>query len=89
MKLARFYGWTHDDIEGLDLDTLEEYWQGITMLEAQEQLVLATTLSVQHMKSGPHETWKRRMNKDAYPRRFDTAVTLTPEQLVRSTFNRG
>ena len=36
--MCRFYGWTHDYIDSMTFETALEYWQAITMIEAQEFL---------------------------------------------------
>ena len=37
-KIARFYGWSDEQISEMDFKDLLKYWRGITMIEAQDML---------------------------------------------------
>jgi hypothetical protein len=47
--MARFYHWTHDYMDGLDMDTFNAYYLAIEPIRAAEQLSLAHIVSFPHL----------------------------------------
>jgi hypothetical protein len=48
-EVARFYGWTHGEMDGLDMETFNSYFLAIEPLKAAEHLALAHIVSFPHM----------------------------------------
>lgn len=49
-RLARFYGWSPDVIENLDVDRADSYWKCIDVIESREMLMKFTQMDYPHLK---------------------------------------
>jgi len=63
--MARFYGWNHGLIEKMEADTLESYWLGITVIEAQEAMLGARISSYPWAKKEDQKKFYREMQRMA------------------------
>jgi len=61
--MARFYGWNHGLIEKMEADTLESYWLGITVIEAQEAMMGARISSYPWAKKEDQRKFYREMQR--------------------------
>lgn len=55
-RIANFYGWTDEQIMSCDYETIVEYYEAITVVDAQNRLV---DLSVSDYASATKETRKK------------------------------
>ena len=83
-RLARFYGWTHDEIAKLDLEDFWFYIQSMEVIQAEEMLLNSRTASVPHMKEKHRERFIKDGQKMATPK-FEDGKSLTLQDLVRIT----
>lgn len=65
--MACFYGWTHEEINNLPINTLWEYWEAITVIEAQEMLKDFKVSSYPNFKENDQAKLQRSLRKVAYP----------------------
>ncbi len=82
-KLAYFYGWTHDYIDGLNVEVSEEYWQAITMIEAQEMLKQMTVANAPYMKPQQYKNLHKSLHKQAYPKTHSGEAPIGPQDLAK------
>lgn len=75
-KLARFYSWTHHYIENLEWDTALEYYEAITVVEAQEKLVDMNLSDYPHMKGDGRKSFYRKMRNMAYPKELQKETSF-------------
>lgn len=64
--MARFYGWTHSEIENLSLDDFDDYWLGLLCVEAQENLLQITIASYPYMKKEDQRERHKELYLKAY-----------------------
>ncbi len=65
--MARFYpGFTRAVVAKMDADEFEMYWQGITIIEAQEALVSMNIAVYPNMTKQDAKSFHRRMHAAAY-----------------------
>ena len=81
MKLAYFYGWTHDQIMDLDWEWAQAYWLGITVIKAQGALQAMRVSDYPHLKKSDRQKMHKEMHKLAYPVTHRTAKELSPQEL--------
>lgn len=65
--MARFYGWTPDQIGALTVEDYEAYWRCITVLEAREVLVQLRVQDWSNMKDSDRKSFHGKIKTDAYP----------------------
>lgn len=80
-KLASFYGWTHHYIEDLEYDVALEYYEAITPIEAQVNLVEMNISDYPQMKKDGRQKVFRQMRKLAYPQGLQKEISF--EDLVK------
>ena len=68
-KLARFYGWTDSEIDGLEYSKAVKYFESITTIEAQELIALKPIISYPHLKDTARGKVDKRMHEMAFPRK--------------------
>jgi hypothetical protein len=56
----------------MSIHDLEEYWQAIDILDAQEVLVSLRVADWPHQKAEARKKWHRELVKMAYPKTFET-----------------
>lgn len=78
-----FYGWTHDQLMSLSIDELNNYWQAITSIEAQELLKKLTVVDWPNMKKSQREKLHRQLYGDAYPATFKETRKVSNLDLAR------
>jgi hypothetical protein len=66
----------------MDAERLEEYWQAITIIEAQEVLVQLRVMDFPNMKQEARRKTHKEFHALAYPRTHDTSQRLSTEQLA-------
>lgn len=66
-KLASFYGWTHEYILGMSNDVALEYYEAITVIDAQDRMVDMNMADYPNMKKESRKKFFRQMRKQAYP----------------------
>jgi hypothetical protein len=81
--MANFYGWTNDQILDLDVDSFDEYWQSITIIEAQEMLKQFNVSDWPNMKQNNRESLHRRLFQDAYPDSFKEVRKIETSDLAK------
>lgn len=81
--MAYFYGWTHDQLMSLDVDSFEIYWQAITTIEAQEMLKTFTCFDWPNIKKGSREKLHRQLYRQAYPASFKEAKQVSNSELAK------
>lgn len=64
--MARFYGWSNSEIDSLDWPTFQDYWLGITVVEAYETLVALSVSSYPHLKPNDQKARHKELHKMAY-----------------------
>ena len=65
--MAYFYGWTDEYIEELEFGKALEYYEGVTVIEAQENLVKMNITDYPRMSSEGRKKFYRQMRRLAYP----------------------
>lgn len=81
--MCYFYGWTHDQLMDLSIDLFDEYWQAITVIEAQEQLKLLSAQDWTKLKQGTREKQHKQLHRDAYPASFNETKQITNGDLAK------
>ena len=64
--MCRFYGWTHDYLCSMPFETALEYWEAITMLEAQELLEDLKVSEYPNMKANDKQKLSNMLQDKAY-----------------------
>lgn len=81
--MAYFYGWTHDQIEQLDVENFENYWGAIPIIEAQQLMKNLTASDWPHLKENSRESLHRQLYEQAYPDSFKETKQLATSDLAR------
>ena len=66
-KIAQFYGWSHEYIEEMPFSVALEYYQAITVIEAQERLIDLKIADYPRMLKADRNELFKKFNKMAYP----------------------
>lgn len=66
-KLAHFYGWTHDEVERLSFDMARQYFEAISVIKAQDNLITMNIADYPRMKDGSRRDFHRAMHRQANP----------------------
>jgi DNA-binding phage protein len=77
--LAFSYGWTHEEIMGLDVEDAELYIKAIDVIEAQNMLLQMKIADYPNMKNSERRKLFKTLHKQAYPD-FDDL----PKEIVRA-----
>lgn len=75
-KLSYFYGWTHEEINRLAYKTAKEYYEAITVIEAQDNLVKMNITDYPSMGKSGRKSFYRQMRKKAYPEGFNRQMSI-------------
>lgn len=78
--MARFYGWTDDEIQFLDVDKYIMYRKGMHILRAQEDLMNLKISCAPEMEEQAREKLFNYLHARAFP---VEAVEMTAENLAR------
>lgn len=82
--MGRFYPWaSYEVVSTMDPEVVEMYWQGITVLEAQEALRDLKVVSFPHGKEEDRKTYHKQLKKMAYTRREEDVEVLPIDEFVR------
>ena len=73
-SLARFYGWTHEEIQGMDYAVAVKYWKAINVIQAREYLVNMNVQDYPRMKKDARKQFYKDMRKQAYPRHLQKTM---------------
>lgn len=74
-KLAWFYGWGPQAVSDLDTYEAADYYQCITLIEAQQTLLALKVQDWPNMKQDNRAKWHRELHKKAYPSTHKKIVT--------------
>lgn len=66
-KLAQTYGWTHQEIMSMPYVRAVEYYEAVTVIEAQQCLVEMNVSDYPRMNGDSRRKFHREMKKKAYP----------------------
>ncbi len=66
----------------MDRERIEEYWQGITEIEAQQCLIDLRVADYPWMKSEDKESTHEHFSRQAYPGTYEAGETLTTAQVA-------
>lgn len=66
-KLAHFYGWTHCYISKLPYRIASQYFEAITVIEAQDRLIDLNVADYPKMTEDGRKKYHRNMRKMAHP----------------------
>lgn len=69
-KLARFYGWTHDQVSALGVHEANLYWKAITALEAQELIISFKSANWPNVQAKSKQKILNDLKKVAYPSEY-------------------
>ena len=72
--MARFYGWSPDDIQNLSTHEFAAYQKAIKILEAQEWLVQLKTVDFPNMKDSARKEIGKEVHKSAFPQNYTKNV---------------
>lgn len=61
--------------------TLEKFWQGITIIEAQEQLKMMSVMDWPNMKKDKRQKAHKELHKQAYPSSMSPKNYITIDDL--------
>lgn len=75
-KLASFYGWTHHYISSLSWSTALEYYEAITVIEAQNNLVEMNVGDYPRMKKDQRASFYKQMRTLAYPKTMQKEMSF-------------
>ena len=87
VKLCHSFGWTHAEVQSLDWDTAIMYWQGITIIEAQNSLIELSIASYPYMKRNAQQKMHKEFHAQAFPKVHDTSRVLTTKELMELIVN--
>lgn len=88
-KLARFYGWSPDVINDLDLEDFDQYVVAMRMLEAQDLLLGFSKALYPNMKDQDRQKRWREVHKQAYPVNYSKNVRrISTKELAEALSNR-
>lgn len=59
----------------------EQFWQAITVIEAQEMLIGIKVADFPHYKKPQREKLSRELHKQAYPREYENRKSITAKEL--------
>jgi hypothetical protein len=82
-KLARFYGWSPDQIDSLDVQSANLYWQCIDQLEAGEVILSFTIHDYPNLTQDKREALFKRFEKRMNPVRKSEGKKLTNKELMQ------
>lgn len=81
--MARFYGLSITELEGLPVTMFNEFWNYINILEAQEMLVACKAVDFAYMKSSPKkEFWSSLKRKASIE--DDSTRLQTPLEIAKA-----
>ena len=80
-KMASFYGWTHEYIEGMNAKVFMMYFKAIEPLEAQKQLSMLTASDWPNLKKKARSELFKRIEKTAKAFLPKKKLTFTKESL--------
>ncbi|HNC40335.1 MAG TPA: hypothetical protein PK522_00975 [Nitrosomonas sp.] len=80
--MCRFYGWSDDYVESLDIRTFIDYWNAVTVIEARERLVDLNVAMIPHAEDKDRKKFYKELEKKAYPVRKSTGKKLTNKELM-------
>jgi hypothetical protein len=87
--MARFYGWSPDVINDLDIEDFEQYARAMRMLEAQEVLIGFSTVAFPNMKDNDRSRRWKEIHKQAYPSNYSKNVRrVSTKELAEAMRNR-
>jgi hypothetical protein len=84
--MARFYGWTNNEIESLDCVDFAAYLEAITVLEAQEILLQMRIQDHPHQDESARRSFHRDVWRKAYPNQ-ETVSSEKAADILRTVFN--
>lgn len=74
--MAQFYGWTHHYIMNLDYGTALEYYEAITVIDAQDRLVDLNVADYPQLKKEDRSKLHREFRNSAYPKEMQKEVSF-------------
>jgi hypothetical protein len=88
-KLARFYGWSLEEISLMPTDIALKYYEGAKILEAEETLLQMTVLDYQkNMKQDDRKKFHKQVKKQASAHKeVETQSVDDLESMVKRIFN--
>lgn len=65
--MARFYGWTPDEVYDLDVQQMSDFVLGMEQIECQEALLDIKIVSYPYTKKDSQSSFHRKLHNKAYP----------------------
>ena len=84
--MAAFYGFSHKDMLDMHADDFHQYWQAITVIEAQDMLKQMKVSDHPHVKQDNRSAFHKELQKQAYPRHLEDTrneTFLTPSEIAK------
>ena len=79
--MARYYGFSHDDLLSMDCQWFNMYYRAITVIEAQEELVGMQRVSYPHLKNKNRKDLHKKYSSLAYP--HEKKKFISPKELMK------
>ena len=80
--MCRFYGWSDDYVESLDVNTFYDYWNAVTVIEARERLVDLNVAMMPHVDQKARDKFYNGLEKQAYPVKKSKGKKLSNKELA-------
>lgn len=80
--MCKFYGWTNDYVESLDVHTFLEYWHAITVIEARANLVNINLLMMPHVDDKTRSRFYKELEKQANTVKKSSSKKLSNKELM-------
>lgn len=64
-RLARFYGWTLDEIEALDVEQFASVYRGMEIIECQEAMLAINVSSYSSMKKESQKSFFNKLKRQS------------------------
>jgi len=79
-RIARFYGWSHDEVNRLSIRVFNQYYKAITHLEAEELLNECMVGDYPHLKKKERSKIHGKLNSMVYQ---EDVPVMTMDQFAR------
>ena len=81
-QLARFYGFSHEEISEMPQKSVMDYWRAVNVLEARELLTQLRVICHPHHKRPEQKKFSDHLFKNAYPE-FREVKTISSEMFAK------
>ena len=81
--MARFYGWSDSELEGMDAHTFREYLDSISILEGRESLLQMSIADYPRQSQENRDNFHRYIYIEAFPDRKKMSIGEALSKLTR------